>query len=112
MIRRPPRSTRTDTLFPYTTLFRSGCLAVPESGSYSGRALSELASLTESANVFERAIGVAAINAHRNRYDLEGGTDNGLDLAAAGSESTTGEGTVLVGRRAEERRQREVGGST
>src|SRR3546814_7064085 len=25
MIRRPPRSTRTDTLFPYTTLFRSGC---------------------------------------------------------------------------------------
>src|SRR3546814_9230300 len=35
MIRRPPRSTRTDTLFPYTTLFRSsrraGCLAlIPE----------------------------------------------------------------------------------
>src|SRR3546814_8378191 len=28
MIRQPPRSTRTDTLFPYTTLFRSG-LVVP-----------------------------------------------------------------------------------
>src|SRR3546814_7946331 len=27
MIRRPPRSTRTDTLFPYTTLFRSPGLA-------------------------------------------------------------------------------------
>src|SRR3546814_17985001 len=27
MIRRPPRSTRTDTLFPYTTLFRSGLVA-------------------------------------------------------------------------------------
>src|SRR3546814_2767298 len=27
MIRRPPRSTRTDTLFPYTTLFRSSCAA-------------------------------------------------------------------------------------
>src|SRR3546814_19427359 len=27
MIRRPPRSTRTDTLFPYTTLFRSHPLA-------------------------------------------------------------------------------------
>src|SRR3546814_1010345 len=26
MIRRPPRSTRTDTLFPYTTLFRSDAL--------------------------------------------------------------------------------------
>src|SRR3546814_7864594 len=35
MLRRPPRSTRTDTLFPYTTLFRSGRgrgtrLAVPD----------------------------------------------------------------------------------
>src|SRR3546814_16483152 len=28
MIRRPPRSTRTDTLFPYTTLFRSARLPV------------------------------------------------------------------------------------
>src|SRR3546814_3942460 len=28
MRRRPPRSTRTDTLFPYTTLFRSTLLAV------------------------------------------------------------------------------------
>src|SRR3546814_3228866 len=29
MIRRPPRSTRTDTLFPYTTLFRSQRVAHP-----------------------------------------------------------------------------------
>src|SRR3546814_19140886 len=33
MLRRPPRSTRTDTLFPYTTLFRSSvkvcCSSVP-----------------------------------------------------------------------------------
>src|SRR3546814_8648499 len=29
MIRRPPRSTRTDTLFPYTTLFRSRTTEVP-----------------------------------------------------------------------------------
>src|SRR3546814_16450447 len=28
MIRRPPRSTRTDTLFPYTTLFRSAPVAL------------------------------------------------------------------------------------
>src|SRR3546814_3897153 len=27
MIRRPPRSTRTDTLFPYTTLFRSSAIS-------------------------------------------------------------------------------------
>src|SRR3546814_11840683 len=30
MIRRPPRSTRTDTLFPYTTLFRSNNQTSPE----------------------------------------------------------------------------------
>src|SRR3546814_17897820 len=29
MIRRPPRSTRTDTLFPYTTLFRSQSETTP-----------------------------------------------------------------------------------
>src|SRR3546814_16952264 len=29
MIRRPPRSTRTDTLFPYTTLFRSSTCPCP-----------------------------------------------------------------------------------
>src|SRR3546814_6737334 len=28
MIRRPPRSTRTDTLLPYTTLFRSGIMGI------------------------------------------------------------------------------------
>src|SRR3546814_8159742 len=48
MIRRPPRSTRTDTLFPYTTLFRSErdcrrrsirrrCRRVPISGSFHDR---------------------------------------------------------------------------
>src|SRR3546814_12679994 len=36
MIRRPPRSTRTDTLFPYTTLFRSRHIARESSGA--GRA--------------------------------------------------------------------------
>src|SRR3546814_15296492 len=30
MIRRPPRSTRTDTLFPYTTLFRSQASTIAE----------------------------------------------------------------------------------
>src|SRR3546814_11132811 len=30
MIRRPPRSTRTDTLFPYTTLFRSMAVHVTD----------------------------------------------------------------------------------
>src|SRR3546814_3342741 len=30
MLRRPPRSTRTDTLFPYTTLFRSIRIETPD----------------------------------------------------------------------------------
>src|SRR3546814_2525335 len=34
MIRRPPRSTRTDTLFPYTTLFRSGDTATATIGAH------------------------------------------------------------------------------
>src|SRR3546814_2023265 len=33
MILRPPRSTRTDTLFPYTTLFRSRCYAARHRGA-------------------------------------------------------------------------------
>src|SRR3546814_1063480 len=37
MIRRPPRSTRTDTLFPYTTLFRS----LPDD-DFSGKKLDEI----------------------------------------------------------------------
>src|SRR3546814_10476219 len=40
MIRRPPRSTRTDTLFPYTTLFRSLIGDKGEDGT--GRPLSRL----------------------------------------------------------------------
>src|SRR3546814_5036059 len=35
MIRRPPRSTRTDTLFPYTTLFRSEAVE-PGGGGHGG----------------------------------------------------------------------------
>src|SRR3546814_8348831 len=34
MIRRPPRSTRTDTLFPYTTLFRSDIATTPSLRMY------------------------------------------------------------------------------
>src|SRR3546814_2589602 len=37
MIRRPPRSTRTDTLFPYTTLFRSGCTRACDRNPLSAR---------------------------------------------------------------------------
>src|SRR3546814_18306580 len=57
MIRRPPRSTRTDTLFPYTTLFRSPlelislwtltrCIMVGTALMYVGLPLSSIAFLS------------------------------------------------------------------
>src|SRR3546814_3578347 len=49
MIRRPPRSTRTDTLFPYTTLFRSDLTflqkafnTLPQSGHISTKSIFNL----------------------------------------------------------------------
>src|SRR3546814_18750884 len=59
MIRRPPRSTRTDTLFPYTTLFRS-----TGNGAITGKALVEhpgvrMVSFT-GGTASGRAIGVVA----------------------------------------------------
>src|SRR3546814_5089010 len=39
MIRRPPRSTRADTLFPYTTLFRSGGSPLGDFKPYLGQDL-------------------------------------------------------------------------
>src|SRR3546814_19791350 len=44
MIRRPPRSTRTDTLFPYTTLFRSPIWS-REVSKMAGRALNKLSAV-------------------------------------------------------------------
>src|SRR3546814_18559763 len=49
MIRRPPRSTRTDTLFPYTTLFRAlvnwtqigNAIDRPEQLDFNGRRISQ-----------------------------------------------------------------------
>src|SRR3546814_11201451 len=51
MIRRPPRSTRTDTLFPYTTLFRSTLeeLTIVVDGDTSG-ATSSLSNLESTAS--------------------------------------------------------------
>src|SRR3546814_13592803 len=46
MLRRPPRSTRTDTLFPYTTLFRS-CHHALEAGVVVGQALDAVVQLLE-----------------------------------------------------------------
>src|SRR3546814_19185386 len=54
IIRRPPRSTRTDTLFPYTTLFRSAPL--------------RLRNVVPQRDV-ERAAATAAARRHRHLID-------------------------------------------
>src|SRR3546814_2911778 len=50
MIRRPPRSTRTDTLFPYTTLFRS--LPDEEASTIAGLILHETRCIPDVSQVF------------------------------------------------------------
>src|SRR3546814_10073858 len=49
MIRRPPRSTRTATLFPYTTLFRSVHVLVPRNGGGSAALIEGLHAICRSA---------------------------------------------------------------
>src|SRR3546814_17591155 len=46
MIRRPPRSTRTDTLFPYTTLFRSLVTVLGEGYTFDRLRRDSIAGLT------------------------------------------------------------------
>src|SRR3546814_14459555 len=59
MIRRPPRSTRTDTLFPYTTLFRS-CPGMTSGHDVRGMTLDE-------------AVAAACGSMPRARVPLHGG---------------------------------------
>src|SRR3546814_7171790 len=62
MIRRPPRSTRTDTLFPYTTLFRSPWDQRFACGRISTeQPLRRLARASKSANQARRLLALAEI---------------------------------------------------
>src|SRR3546814_7123143 len=58
MLRRPPRSTRTDTLFPYTTLFRSCAL--------SAICRTQIVGIVEAAIKFCRAFSAMSIPANRS----------------------------------------------
>ncbi len=63
----------------------AGCRPLSDAGAYAGRPLRDLAGYAQSGNGAERALGIAAINAHYNRYDLTGGNENGLDAFAGSS---------------------------
>jgi uncharacterized protein (DUF4213/DUF364 family) len=73
----------------------AGCRPPPSAGTLTGRPLVELAALAEGADPFGRALGVAALNAAHNRFDLTGSAGNGLDLFAEAA--ATAERPVMVG---------------
>src|SRR3546814_15933784 len=77
MIRRPPSSTRTDTLFPYTTLFRSA--AVDLGGDVEGNARREVGLDGAGDDVHRRALRrddqVDAGDARHLRQALDGALD-------------------------------------
>src|SRR3546814_1836502 len=80
MIRRPPRSTRTDTLFPYTTLFRSH-LVDAEAGAVEARILRRDA----------RLVGIE-IRQGDQRHELAGvDVEDGAGAADPRSEEHTSE---------------------
>src|SRR3546814_11459389 len=56
MIRRPPRSTRTDTLFPYTTLFRSSSKVPPRPWAFRLWRAKDMAKLTKKQKALETAV--------------------------------------------------------
>ncbi|MBL6864122.1 MAG: hypothetical protein ISQ90_04980 [Rhodospirillales bacterium] len=56
----------------------AGCSEVRQTGNLKGISLKELATWVTSENPIEIAIGIAAINASYNRYDLESKNENGL----------------------------------
>src|SRR3546814_15972747 len=73
MIRRPPRSTRTDTLFPYTTRFRSRegdplCGGQDECSSEGGRRMSDAVQNTE-VKAADREAGLEGIGCSRRRTE-------------------------------------------
>src|SRR3546814_20508253 len=91
MIRRPPRSTRTDTLFPYTTLFRSRAL---NESTYEWRDNPALHALTWALGRWEngkRTVGIGAPVANTrvsdfvaaaNIPDADGWTMGGIEWPA------------------------------
>src|SRR3546814_1327150 len=69
MIRRPPRSTRTDTLFPYTTLFRSLNCGISQRAILIACALSS-SKLIESDWRSARCIITTGSRTHKNVDDM------------------------------------------
>lgn len=57
-----------------------GCQPISRAGQLTNMTLAELVALVRSDNPMEMSIGMAALNSFHNRFDLQGGNDNGLDV--------------------------------
>ncbi|MBL6928249.1 MAG: DUF2478 domain-containing protein [Rhodospirillales bacterium] len=71
----------------------ASCRALDDASNLSGRSLRDLAAMVHSWNEVEAAVGLAAINAFYNRFDLDAPDGNGLESFAA-----TDEPISVVGR--------------
>ena len=56
-----------------------GCVAAPQAGFRAEASLKDLANLVHSAHPLDVSLGIAACNAHYNRFDLTAESGNGLD---------------------------------
>src|SRR3546814_15874190 len=94
MIRRPPRSTRADTPFPYTTLFRSlACLRGRDGGGATIEFAQRLAHGV-SGEQFAQLVGVALAQRPRFRAAVE--PDVGLDRHQVATEPQAFKGPAQV----------------
>src|SRR3546814_12414709 len=99
MIRRPPRSTRTDTLFPYTTLFRSPAVCGFALGLREGLSLREAGEWLSAPMVANLVCGRCAgrslpglLDEHQDR------TSFGLSFGIRRPETTSPSSTIKIGR--------------
>src|SRR3546814_14973362 len=94
MIRRPPRSTRTDTLFPYTTLFRSLGMGVGNAGGVArGSLVADIADRARvDRNARSRGFPVRAWHADHHRRGARS-----IKSHAGGKRRLTGRGAPHIG---------------
>src|SRR3546814_16272484 len=121
MIRRPPRSTRTDTLLPYTTLFRSvaegvNSTAVGNLNIASGTSSTAMGSLSTTRADQSLAIGLGYLDGNNNVVDganVEAGATGGLAIGSKAHVAAGGAaGTAPGPNNTEETRERDEGVDT
>src|SRR3546814_21194699 len=101
MIRRPPRSTRTDTLFPYTTLFRSVFDRAADRVAAVERALRPVQHLDPLDVVYVEHRGLRAVEINVVDIDAEACLEPRHRNLLAEAADERGERRVVAGRRLE-----------